>query len=436
MNSPPTHPAPRSFLFLQGLASWFFDRLGRALAARGHAVHRVDFNGGDRLFWRLPGAVAYRGRVRDWPAFLDRLLTEKRVTDLVLFGDSRPLHRAAIAVTRKRDVRVHAVEEGYLRPGWIVFEDGGVNANSPLPRDPAWLRAEAERLPAWQDAPALPETFRRRAVEDVAYSLARLGTAPLFPHYRTHRLRHPLIEYAGWLRRLALMRRAERHAEQAIAQLDANRDPVFLFPLQLDGDAQIRVHAPAWATRPAIERVVASFAAHAPPHARLLIKLHPLDDGLVDWTRTIRAVAAGYGVPARLTTVDGGDLTRMLRRVAAVATVNSTVGMQALALGVPVIALGNALYDLPGLTHQGRLDDFWQAPTPPDPTLFDAFRRVLAARCMIQGGFFSDPGIRLGVIAAVARLEAADAPPAWRAGVADAPGFAETGARELPVPAA
>jgi capsular polysaccharide export protein len=42
----------RSFLFLQGLASWFFDRLGRTLAERGHSVHRVNFNGGDRLFWR------------------------------------------------------------------------------------------------------------------------------------------------------------------------------------------------------------------------------------------------------------------------------------------------------------------------------------------------------------------------------------------------
>ena len=39
----------RSFLVLQGLATHFFVRLGDALAARGHAVHRVNFNGGDRL---------------------------------------------------------------------------------------------------------------------------------------------------------------------------------------------------------------------------------------------------------------------------------------------------------------------------------------------------------------------------------------------------
>src|SRR5258707_15036557 len=104
-------PALRHILFLQGLASWFFDRLGRALAARGHAVQRVNFNGGDRLFWRLPGAIDYRGHLRDWPVFLDRLLIERQVSDIILFGDSRPLHRAAIPVAAARGIRLHVIEE-------------------------------------------------------------------------------------------------------------------------------------------------------------------------------------------------------------------------------------------------------------------------------------------------------------------------------------
>ncbi len=45
---------PRSVLFLQGPISSFFDRLGRALIARGHRVHRVNLHFGDQLFWRLP----------------------------------------------------------------------------------------------------------------------------------------------------------------------------------------------------------------------------------------------------------------------------------------------------------------------------------------------------------------------------------------------
>jgi len=72
-NTPASQPvmvnsasSERGFLFLQGLASWFFDRLGRALLARGHRVHRVNFNGGDRAFWHLSGAVDFCGREHEW----------------------------------------------------------------------------------------------------------------------------------------------------------------------------------------------------------------------------------------------------------------------------------------------------------------------------------------------------------------------------------
>ena len=422
--------APRSFLFLQGLASWFFDRLGRALAERGHAVHRVNFNGGDRLFWRLPGAVDYRGRLGDWPAFLDRVLVERQVTDVILFGDCRPVHRLAIPVARERSVRVHVVEEGYLRPGWITFEEGGVNANSPLPRYPEWYREQAARLPPWQDSPAPPESFARRAAEDVMYTATRLAAAGWYPHYRTHRTRHPLVEYAGWIGRLAGRRRAEQQAAETIAALPGMDGPIFVFPLQLDGDYQIR-NSPLGGMHAAIEQVVASFTSHAPPALRLLVKLHPLDDGLVDWARVVRQAAAQCGVAERVIVINGGAIETVLRHTRAVITVNSTVGMTALVRGVAVIALGHAVYDLPNLTFQGELDDFWQAPAPPDIQLYDAFRRVLAQRAMIPGGFFSEAGLELAVDAAVKRLEAAQPHPK-RAGVAENHTLVETGAFAIP----
>jgi hypothetical protein len=118
-------PTRRSFLFLQGMATRFFKRLGHALADRGHAVHRVNFNGGDRAFWRLPGAVDFCGHPAEWPEFLDRLIVERAISDIILFGDDRPLHRAAIHVAESRARRVHVVDEGYLRPDWITFEEAG-----------------------------------------------------------------------------------------------------------------------------------------------------------------------------------------------------------------------------------------------------------------------------------------------------------------------
>ena len=125
-------------------------------------MYRVNFNGGDRAFWRLPGAVDFCGRPEKWPEFLDRLVIEKPVTDFILFGDCRPLHRAAIRIAEARLLRVHVVEEGYLRPDWITFEEGGVNGHSALPRDPGWYRERARSMPIWRDPPAVPGSFRRR----------------------------------------------------------------------------------------------------------------------------------------------------------------------------------------------------------------------------------------------------------------------------------
>jgi len=405
-------PPGRTFLFLQGLATRFFDRLGRALLARGHAVYRVNFNGGDRAFWRLAGAVDFCGREHEWPEFLDRLVVDRAVSDIILFGDCRPLHRAAIRLADSRALRVHVVEEGYLRPDWITFEEGGVNGYSSLPRDPGWYRERARSLPAWNDPPAVPGSFRRRAVEDVVYTFASMAGMWRFPHYATHRPYHQLVEYAGWLRRLALMRRAERRAAAAIEGLGVDPDRLFFFPLQLDCDYQMRVHSPFRAMHLAIEHVLGSFARHAPEEARLIVKLHPLDSGLLDWTAITGHIAAELGIAERLIIIDGGDLGKVLARSRAVVTINSTVGTLALAQGLPVIALGEAIYDIPGLTFQGELDEFWEAATPPDASLFDAFRRVLAARCLIPGSFFNEGGLKLAVAAAVARLEAAYARPA------------------------
>jgi capsular polysaccharide export protein len=162
----------------------------------------------------------------------------------------------------------------------------------------------------------------------------------------------------------------------------------------------------------AIEHVLTSFARHAPGAARLVVKLHPLDSGLLDWTAITGHLAVALGVGDRVIILDGGDLGKILSLSRAVVTVNSTVGAVALALSLPVVALGKAVYDINGLTFQGDLDDFWRSGSPPDAELFDAFRRVLAARCLIPGSFFNETGLKLAVEAAVVRLEAAYARPA------------------------
>lgn len=423
----------REFLFLQGLAGPFFQRLGAALAAGGHGVHRVNFNGGDWLAWRRPGAVSFRGRAADWPAALERLLLERGVTDLVLFGDCRPMHRAAIAAARRLQIQVHVFEEGYIRPDWVTLELGGVNGHSSLPRDPDWYVEAARTLPPLGALPGVASSFWRRAREDVAYNLGTLALAWAYPHFRTHRPWHIAVEYAGWLRQLARRPTARRRSADTLARLAAGDAAYFVFPLQLGCDYQVRQHSPFGTMGDAIAGVLRSFALHAPAEARLVVKEHPLDNGLTDWRRVTQIAAAAAGLDAdRLLYLEVGDIAPLVAAARGVVTINSTTGTLALASGVPVVTLGTAVYDIPRVTFQGELDRFWAAPEPPDPAVWDAFRRTLVARCLVRGGLFSEEGLAMLVAASAERLQGAGAalPRMAAAGVAsDADELRTAGAR-------
>ena len=73
--------------------------------------------------------------------------------------------------------------------------------------------------------------------------------------------------------------------------------------------------------------------------------------------------------------------------------VNSTSATLALAAGSPVCALGEAIYNMPGLTFTGHVDEFWGNPVPPEPGLYGAFRRVLVDRCLVRGGLASESAV-------------------------------------------
>lgn len=402
----------RRLLFLQGLATDFFPQLARALLDRGHAVHRINFNGGDRLFWPLPGALDFTRGIEDWPAFLKARLLEWEITDIILFGDCRPYHLVAREIAQRLQIDVHVAEEGYLRPNWITFERGGVNGHSSLPRDPDWYRKAAQDTPEWTGGVPVSSLFIRRAAGDVLYNLASAALSWRFPRYRSHRPWNPFIEYAGWLRKLARNPAEKRRTAVALNAIGQSGRPYFVFPLQLNSDSQLKRHSPFGGNEPALQKVIDSFAASAPPHALLVIREHPLDNGLVDWRDTAQALAQARGVGDRVYYVGGGDLIELLTQARALVTVNSTVGVVGLALGLPVIALGSAIYDMPDLTFQDGLDAFWVNATGPDALTFDAFRRVVAARTQVNGGFFSQDGLRLGLEGALKRLGVGHAEPA------------------------
>ena len=401
----------RSVLLLQGLMGPLFRRLGQDLLAAGHRVHKVNFNGGDRIFWRLPGGIDFRGTLQEWPDALQRIITEHQITDVMLFGDCRDHHMAATKLCRALGIPVHVFEEGYIRPDWVTFERDGVNGHSTLPRDPEWYRQTAATLPPVPEHKQVASSFRRRATEGLVYNIADVLSRWHYANWTNHRPWHPIVEGMGWWRKL--LNRKERNIEGAalIERLQTSSDPYFLFPLQLDSDAQIRLHSPFAGIAEALKVVVSSFAKNAPSDARLVVKEHPLDNGVRDWQQITMDMATRFGVAERVDYLPSGDIVPVAQASQGMVTINSTSGTLGLSMNIPVVVLGTAIYDIAGVTYQGGLDAFWQAPLRPDAETYAAFRRVLIDRCLIPGGFFSEEALSLVVRHATARFAGKPLPP-------------------------
>jgi capsular polysaccharide export protein len=394
---------PRSFLFLQGPISTFFDRLGRALLARGHRVHRVNLHLGDQLFWRLP-ATNFRGRFEDWRGFVADLLEEHQITDLVLHGDRRPYHIVAAEEARARGIAVIATDLGYVRPDWITLEYDGMTTYSRFPRVPAAIRSLAAELPAPDLQPRFHTPFWLIATLDVAYNLGLVFGRLFYPHYRYHSVCHPFAEYAGWLWSRATKVFTARATAQARRRLQAAPGSYFLVPLQLSTDFQIRAHSPFRTVKEAVAEIIASFAASGSRH-KLVFVVHPLDNGLIGWSRLIARLARQVALGEQVLALHGGTPTELLRNAAGVVTINSTIGITALHYGVPVKALGSAVFNVAGLTCQSPLDAFWHDPRRPDRQLMDAFLRALVGTTQVKGSYYERASQDCAIAGFVARLE-------------------------------
>ncbi|MBB6122809.1 capsule biosynthesis protein [Sphingobium subterraneum] len=394
-------PVKRKFLFLQGPPGPFFWLLGQELEKRGHPVHRINLNGGDRLDW--PGKAAnYRGRPSRWPRYFDAYVRKHGITDILLFGDCRPMHLTAHGMAKLRNINIHVFEEGYIRPHWMTMEPDGVNGHSTLSRDPEWFLREAEALPPPNEPEPITASFNRRVRDSLRYYLAVWFNRWQFPFNRPHRPGSLALEGIGWIVKFARERWRRKEAEAKLERIA--REPYFLFPLQLGSDYQIRTHSPFNTMRDAAIYVMESFAAYAPADTSLVIKEHPLDCEIRSWRSFLHHQAAQLGIGDRVIHIAGGDLTELSENSRGMVTVNSTSGTLGLAAGVPVFVMGTAIYDVPGITHQGVLDEYWRAPQKPVPAIYEAFRKVLENRCLVVGGIASESATRTLIDSTLSRL--------------------------------
>ena len=387
----------RKFLLLQGPHGPFFAQLGAMLQASGASVLRIGFNRGDRAFWRDSATyIAYRGDNSDWPATIAAHLQTHAITDLVLYGDTRPLHAAAIAAARAAGLTIHVYEEGYLRPYWITYERDGSNGHSRLMRmSVAEMQAALAQTDGSQpDAPAHWGDMRQHMFWGALYHWFVFAGFWDYRAYRPHREITVWQEARLHLKRLALQPLHRWERIFATARIRRAGFPYHIVLLQLEHDASFRAHSPFATMADFISEVTAAFAKGAPPHHHLVFKAHPLEDGRTPLRQSIRDIAARHGLSSRTHFIRGGKLAGLLGQARSAVTVNSTAAQQALWRGLPLKSFGQAIYAKPDFASTQSAEDFFAAPTRPDSRAYRDFRRYLLETSQIPGGFYSADGRR------------------------------------------
>lgn len=377
----------KSALLLQGPNGPFFRRFADELSAKGIAVTKVNFHAGDALYFHDRRAVAFRGKADEFPAFIEQLIDERKIDALYVFGDGRPYHRVAVQIAKRRGLHVWVFEEGYLRPDWITLEADGVNGYSTMPRDPNFFRKFAREHVAPAQHEQIGKTFGVGAFYATVLAMAATLAFYCYPRYHHHRSINSWYEMTLWIRgafRKYWYRFLERNV---LVELIRRRNKrYFLVALQVYCDYQI-VHSRFESVEQFIDEVMKSFAEHAPRDCSLVFKHHPMDRAYRDYTKLLRKLALQYGVADRVVYVHDLHLPSLLRCSRGAVMINSTVGLQSASYGTPVKILGDAVYDMPGLTYQGSLQEFWNAPGEVDTELYQAFRTYLLCTNQANGAY-------------------------------------------------
>ena len=397
----------RSFLFLQGPHGPFFRDLARRLKTEGAAVLKVGLSRADDREWGRAGPYqAFTGRRAEWADWLSKLLDERAITDVVLYGDTRPAHAEAIALAKARGLVVHCFEEGYLRPFWVTYERGGANGNSRLMEFSVPMMSEASRI-ADYDLDAAPPIWGaawRHAFHGFRHHFDVLFFNQAYPHHQAHRPTSLSRELALYLKRLLVLPILTPQRGFRERRLLRSGKLYHLVLLQLAIDSSMRAHSDYADVATFVRECVAAFATGAPKDHHLVFKSHPFEDGREKLASVVAAAAKEHGLAKRIVFLEGGKLGPLLDRARSAVTINSTAGQQALWRGLPLSVHGAAVYDKPEFCAEGDLATFFRRPFAPDAIAYREYRQFLLMTTQIRGGFYSRRGRRDAVDAALPKI--------------------------------
>jgi len=378
----------KNIVLLQGPMGDFFKKLDIVLRQKGAQTYKIGFNAGDWFFSNRDNYIPYRDRKEVWETYIKGFLITHKVDKIFLFGDCRYYQSKAIKIALELDIDVFVFEEGYVRPHYITMEKFGVNDYSHISRDPDFYIG-------------LPEKNKNKTIHSHPSKLKMILSAMMYylisnilhyryPHYEHHRdfssIKEGFYGLRGLIRKIIYPFYESRYLNTIKGKLSKK---YFFVPLQTYNDFQILQHSQYGSIEKFIIEVLETFSQHEDKNVWLVFKHHPVDRGRKNYKDFIMDQAEVLNLEKRILVLHDVHLPTCLEHAKGTITINSTVGLSSIGHHTPTITLGNAIYDIEGLTNKGMsLASFLKTPKEPDETLYRKFREHLIETTQLNGSFY------------------------------------------------
>ncbi len=255
-------------------------------------------------------------RAKTYYQFFRTWLGKQEVDLLVVWNGLRLPVAAAVSAAKDNGIKLLFCENGYL-PKTVTMDTKGVNAFNSLIGKTA-------------------EFYQKVPVEEG--KLEDLFKTTLIP------------------RQLNQKNISAKYRRKCIEEeIKLPQEFIFL-PLQVHDDSQILIHSPNFQDMYSLVNFCASeirtYNKKYQSNLKLVIKEHPSDYGRIDYEPLKKQYSETIFTQI-------ADTKELIQKCKVVITVNSTVGIEGLLYLKPVITMGNAFYNVPGLVYHCEVaDDF------------------------------------------------------------------------------
>jgi len=378
----------KNILFLQGPMGPFFKKLDIVFRKRGAKTYKIGLNAGDWFYSNKDNYIPYKDTKQHWKIFIENFLIEKKIDKIFLFGDCRFYQNQAVMVALSLKIDIFVFEEGYVRPHYITMEKFGVNDYSHIEREANFYQKLKAQMPP---TPLHAQQSKTQLIISAMlyYLLANIFSYR-YPCYEHHREFSAVKE--GFYAIRGLWRKLIYHFSEAnyLKQIEGELSKQYFFvPLQTHNDFQILQHSNYGSVEKFIIDVLESFAKYADQTDWLVFKHHPVDRGRRNYHSFITEQARVLAIANRVLIIHDVHLPTCLKHAKGTVTINSTVGLSSIGHQTPTITLGNAIYDIEGLTCKGmELKRFWKEAEKPDRLLYQKFITYLIEKTQLNGSYY------------------------------------------------